>query len=443
MLAGTTKRHKLLVRALLTVASVLAVLAIFAVWAERQALDADNWADTSSQLLQDDAVRTQVAGFLVEEAYANVDVAAELRAGLPPRLEPLAGPAAAALRQVAERSTLALLGRPRVQELWEASNRLTMEQFIRLADGDSRAVTADGGAVVLDLRVVVLELVRRLGLPGRAASQLPEDAGAIRIMDGGQVGLLQDATSVLRSLAFVLPPLALGLFALAVFLARDRRRRVLMWVGVDLLLAGVVVLVARGLVGDAVVGSLASTQAVEPAVEATWSIATSMLRDVAQATIIGAIPLLACAWLAGPARPAVAIRRAMAPTLRERPGVAYGTVAALALLVVAWGPIPATQKLVPMLIAAALAALGLHVLRSQVAREFPDAGSEAARTGDGGPLPGAWRPARQPPPVSDPGSGGVRLDGLERLASLHDRGILTDAEFATEKTAMLDGGARG
>src|SRR5438270_4006765 len=82
------------VRGLLALATILAVLSIVAVWANRQLLNADNWANTSTALLENGAVRGAVSGYLVDQVYANVDVSSELSSALPPRLKPLAGPAA-------------------------------------------------------------------------------------------------------------------------------------------------------------------------------------------------------------------------------------------------------------------------------------------------------------------------------------------------------------
>src|SRR5215208_2543168 len=103
--AALPSGRRWLVRGLLVLATLVTVLAIFAVWANRQVLDADNWSNTSSELLADDAIRTQVADYLVDQVYEQVDVQAELAAALPPRLTALAGPAASGLRQVAERRT--------------------------------------------------------------------------------------------------------------------------------------------------------------------------------------------------------------------------------------------------------------------------------------------------------------------------------------------------
>jgi hypothetical protein len=159
-----------------------------------------------------------------------------------------------------------------------------------------------------------------------------------------------------------------------------------------------------------------------------------MLRDVAQASVVIGIPVVAAAWLAGPRGPAVALRRALAPTLRDRPGVSYGALALLLLLVIAWGPIPATRMVLPVLVTIGLAAAGLEVLRRQTAAEFPASamGSTGAGLADH-----AGRAAR-----AIQGAGrDQRLEQLERLATLHEHGALSDAEFAAEKTAVLANGS--
>ena len=95
-------------------ASILAFAAILAIWANRQLLNTDNWTDTSTELLEHRVIRDQIAVYLVDQLYANVDVSAELRDALPERLQPLAGPAAGGLRELAERASKEALSRPRV-----------------------------------------------------------------------------------------------------------------------------------------------------------------------------------------------------------------------------------------------------------------------------------------------------------------------------------------
>src|SRR2546430_16000640 len=80
-------------RVLLGLATLLTVLAIFALWVNRQALDTTEWTHTSTRLLQDGRIRSALSTYLVDQLYANVDVAGELRSLAPKDLRPLAGPA--------------------------------------------------------------------------------------------------------------------------------------------------------------------------------------------------------------------------------------------------------------------------------------------------------------------------------------------------------------
>src|SRR5918994_1588596 len=122
--SSPSRARRRIALALIVVASLLCFLAIFAVWANRQLLNTDNWTETSSELLENEAIRTQIADFLVAEVYANVDVQAELEQAFEQLLRPgtagaLAGPAASGLQTFAEQRLDNLLGRPIPQQAWE------------------------------------------------------------------------------------------------------------------------------------------------------------------------------------------------------------------------------------------------------------------------------------------------------------------------------------
>jgi cytochrome b561 len=136
---------------------------------------------------------------------------------------------------------------------------------------------------------------------------------------------------------------------------------------------GVLVLFARRLGGNWIVDALVPPGSERPAAHAAWTIGTSLLYAIAIAMVIYGIALVVAAWLAGPTRPAVAVRRALAPWLRDHVVAVYGVVGTLFLLVLLWGPTPATHKLIGIVVLAALTVLGVEALRRQTAREFPDA----------------------------------------------------------------------
>jgi hypothetical protein len=362
------------VRSLIGVATVLGIVAIFAVWANRQLLDTGYWTTTNARLIESPPIREAVSGYLTEQLYANVDVAGELGNKLPSELKPLAAPAAGALKDVVQKGINLLLERPGVQELWRKANQITHAQFVRLIENKGSVVKLPGsGAVVLDLRPMLGEVAEKVGAPVTLVNKIPPKVAQLRIVTSKQLNTMQNAVNLLRSLALVLPLLVVAMFALAVYLARGRRRQTLIEVGVAFIGAGLVVVVARGIIGGKVVNSLATTEAVRPAAQAAWSIGTSVLADVAWSTVLLGVPVILAGLLAGPTRSATSLRHLMAPYLRDRPDITFGALALLLLLLFAWGPIVATKTLSGIAIIIVLAVFGTEMLRRQTAVEFPHA----------------------------------------------------------------------
>jgi hypothetical protein len=429
---------------LIGIGSLLALVAIFALWANRQLLDTENWTETSSELLENDPIRGQTAVFLVDQLYANVDVQGQLEGaleGLSPRAGALAGPASGALKDLAVRATDRLLERPRPQALWEEANRRAHSRFLDVVEGGGEVVATQEGEVTLDLKALLGQTEQRVGVGGRAQAAIPEDAAQLTIMKSDQLELVQDAVRFLRAAAVVLLVLALGLLALGVFLATGWRRRALRAAGFGLLLAGVAALVARSFAGDAVVGALATTEAVKPAAEAAWSISTSLLVEAASATIAYGVVLIGAAWLAGPTAWATTTRRTLAPYLRE-PRLAYGALAVIALILLAWGPTPALRRAIPALALLLLLGLGVEVLRRQTAREFPDTSRQESLQRVRKRVAGMGRWVRGGVAHATAARGGGadsvdRLEHLERLGRLREAGVLDGPEFEREKARLL------
>ena len=174
-MAGPTPRRRPLGIGLVALASLLAYIAILAIWVDRQALNTDNYARASSEMLERPVIRNRVAEYLVDQLYANVDVQGEIRAALPERAAPLAGPAAGALRNAAERAANEILARPRAQEAWEQANRSMHELLVEVLEGGGPILSTTGGVVVLDLKELLAELEERTGVGGRIADRRRRD----------------------------------------------------------------------------------------------------------------------------------------------------------------------------------------------------------------------------------------------------------------------------
>lgn len=360
------------VSVLVWLTTLLAVVAIFAVWANRQVLNPDNWANTSTSMLQHPAIRSAVSNYLVDELYANVDVAAELKAKLPPAAQPLAGPIAGGLESAAITAADRALANGKVQQVWKQANRAADQQLVSIVNGGSGAVGTNGGVVTLDLSAIITNITNKLGLPNVSA-KLPPSVGHMTILKSNDLKLVQDGGKAVKGLALLLTIVVPLLYVLAIFLARGRRRRTLMTIGFAIILAGVVVLAGRGLIRSNAADTLVKNDANKPAAEAVLTIATSMLGEIAGAFVIVGIPLVLAAWFAGPAKIATAGRRAIAPFLRDEPVWTFVIVIAVMLAIFVWQPIPATGRIAGMIVFLVLALLGTEVLRRQTIEEFPRA----------------------------------------------------------------------
>ena len=110
---------------------------------------------------------------MVEQLYANVDVAARLEEQLPENLQSLAAPIAGISREAIDRAARELLDRPRVQTLFVASASLAQAQVVRVLEGDTTRLSTEEGTVVLDLRPLVVQLGDRFGFLGNVEETLP------------------------------------------------------------------------------------------------------------------------------------------------------------------------------------------------------------------------------------------------------------------------------
>jgi len=355
---------------LVVLAAIIGLVSALNIWVKRQALSDENWANASSKLLENDEIRNAISVYIVDQIYANVDVSQQLEENLPPRAKALGPPLAAAIQPAAIRIANAILANPKVQALWKQANLRAHQLFIAVLDGKHNLLTSTNGNVVLDLRPILQQVAQRTGFGEKLQQRLPPDAGQLVIMKGNQLETARKAVKVIRFLSYFLFFLVIGLYALAVYIARGRRRQLLMAVGVSVLIVGLLVLVARRFAGNYLVDALTNNPDAKRPVNAAWAIGTELLRNIGVNAAIYGLVVIFAAWVAGPSRPAVWLRRVSAPTMREHPIVVYGLVTLVLLVILLLGPTDA-ERIFPLLFLFALAYIGTEVLRRQTAREFP------------------------------------------------------------------------
>ncbi|MCX6370019.1 MAG: SHOCT domain-containing protein [Solirubrobacterales bacterium] len=437
-----SRGRRVSVHLLVIFATIFTILAVFANWTRQQLLDTDQWTKASSELIANPAIRDQLAIYLVDQLYTNVDVPAEIKSVLPKDLQPLAPVAAAGARDLITQAANAALEQPAVQSVWTDANKLAHQQF----------------------GTILGKIATNVGLPSTIVAKIPPGAGEVTVVQSNDLKQVQQAAKALKTSSVVLSVLAFLFFVFAVALAAGRRANTLIEVGVGLIFAGLAVVLLRGAAGDAIVSSLVSDVSIQPAATAAWDIESTLLEQLATQVIVVGVMLIIAGLIGGPAKASKAVRGWFAPVLNSYPEASYVGVALLVLLFLLWSPIPAASRASFIIIFIVLVFLGLYMLRRETLREFPGAvggGGDSLRAGTA-KIGAAFSRAgaavkettskaahdvkertashKEKSASSAAGSESQKMDDLERLVSLRDSGALSDEEFAAEKAKILGAG---
>ena len=137
---GSSRMRRIGARVLTVVAILLALVGMLAYYVAHTALDESGFETVSRNMIENDAIRTQVANTAVDGLYANVDVEAAIADRLPPAQKGLAPVLAGLSRSGADRAAEAALERPRVQNVWVETTTATQRQLVRLLDDKTKFV---------------------------------------------------------------------------------------------------------------------------------------------------------------------------------------------------------------------------------------------------------------------------------------------------------------
>jgi hypothetical protein len=257
----------------------------------------------------------------------------------------------------------------------------------RLSDLQDRLSTASGRATALERRTAAVlkdpssAHVKTLDsslasaesrIDALLSRQFIQTPGQLVLIRSSQLSGLQTLFGLLRNLGIVLPVLTLVLYLAAILLAKGWRRDALIAAGGGIVVATVFILLLRRLIGNGI-DSVAASETVKPAITSVWDILSAGLRQRALFVLVIGVAFMGGGILAGPGRHEVAVRRFLAPYLRDHPIAAYAVVAVFFLLWLSFIPgINNIGQVVVIIVLAALAVVGIEILRRQAAREFPN-----------------------------------------------------------------------
>jgi len=296
---------------LLVVASILAPLGVASIWVKNQVTDTSRYVRTVKPLASNQAIQSAVAANLTNALFTRVDVEARAKDVLPPKLKQFAAPVAAGLENFTQDTTKKFLASDAFQKLWVELNRRSHKQLNKILTGQGHYVQTAHGEVAIDLAPVMVRVKHRLDERGITVfDRVPTSTvnSKFVIVSSKQLDNAQKGVRLLKAVAIGLPLFVLALYAIAIGISR-RRRRTLLQASLGLVagmaLLGIGLAIGRSIYLDYVAGP----NLPHDAATAFYDTFVHYLRLGIR--VIAGIALLvaAGAYVTGPSRVAVAIRR--------------------------------------------------------------------------------------------------------------------------------------
>jgi hypothetical protein len=304
--------------ALLLVALLLGVASIAAVFVRNQLLDTDRYVATVAPLARDPVVQDAVANRLTNEIITRVDLAAIAEQasvwltaqGAPPAVNALVEPAVNGVESLVRTQVRRLVGTDQFAAAWDSANRVAHDALVTvLTGGSSGAVSSSDTAITVDLGVFLDTVKQRLvGAGFGLVERIPDVSIPFTVYSSPDLPELRTYVKWLDSAATWLPWVALALIAAAVLVAPNRRRGLLMaglFVAIGLLLTRGGIAVARDYYLDRLPEAVQSREAVVQVLDTV----TRRVREAVTVLIVVGFLVALAAWLAGPGRVPVALRR--------------------------------------------------------------------------------------------------------------------------------------
>lgn len=291
---------------LLVVATVLTVVAIGAVWIERQLFDTAVWTAAATDVVHDRAVERETADFLADQVVTQLDALQRAPGRVPVEFRGALASAAAIKRERIERAALQVIRSGDLDDPWETTIGDTHADFVRWLDG-AEASSPGAPNVVLELGPLVTSTALEAGVPKFAVDAAAEMTDTrFTLIDDGQYTRARDDAAWLRDRASLVAPLAIFLGLLSVVVSR-RRKWATVRVGVGAALAGLLVVLMAPRIGerftDAMTGDGAAP-AVAGAIWATTEPPLTQLGWIVAAAGVGLALLAALLWPAPRSRAA-------------------------------------------------------------------------------------------------------------------------------------------
>ena len=296
---------------LVIIAAVLAPVSVLATWANGQINDTDRYIETVGPLANDPDVQEAIAARVEQVIFSYLDIDAATEAlveaisaqGLPApvavTLQAAVGPLAQGIENFVSEQILEFVKSDAFEDAWVLANREAHSQLVSALTGEGDAVTIEDGQVTIGLATIIEAVKTQLTEAGFAiADRIPEVDATFTIFQSSDLGKVQNVLGLIDGLSTWLPLIGLGLLAVAIVIARDRRRVVFaagLAIAASMLLLGAVLNGIRPFYLDALPAS--SSQA---AAAVLYDQIVSFIRFALRGVLVLGLAVAIGAWLSAP-----------------------------------------------------------------------------------------------------------------------------------------------
>lgn len=212
----------------LVLGAILLPISVIGRWVSTTMLDTETYVATVSPLADDEDIQEAVAFRVSELIVELIDVEALVRDDLPTGTRFLAGPIESASRTLIDEVVEDFVSSDAFARFWADANRIGHENVVAVMTGDSTAtIDAADGRVVLNIgpltQGVIANLDEILGLD--LADSIPEERldGEFVIVESDDLASVQGTIKLFDQLSVFTPILTLVLFAVSIYVSRQRR----------------------------------------------------------------------------------------------------------------------------------------------------------------------------------------------------------------------------
>ncbi|MBP2585680.1 hypothetical protein J3A78_006158 [Streptomyces sp. PvR006] len=317
--ARPAPRHRgrsFLAAVLIVIGCLLVPLGIVAAWTSDIVGDTDRYVSTVAPLASDADVQAAVANRVTGAVMEHIDletllegVAPEQRPLLAKALGKLGGSLESAVSSFVHDKAQDIVASDAFETVWTDANRAVHTSVVRALTGSGDgAVQINNDTVTVDLAPVIERVKERLVDSGlTVAGKIPEIHTDFTVVKSEDIGKVKTGFRLLQVMGLWLPVLAVLLVVAGVLLATHRRRTVIasaIGVAVAALVLGIALTVFRTVYLNALPDTVS-----QPAAGSVYDALIHFLRTTVRMVVTLGLVVALAAWLTGPSRPAVVVRR--------------------------------------------------------------------------------------------------------------------------------------